>query len=566
MVKLERHLYVPDVHRPYHDKRAWKLFMQVAKEFKPDTIVSIGDFGDFYSVSSHSKALNRDRKLKWEVASVNEGLDELDTLGASRKIFIEGNHCLSPEHRALTQTGWKYHYELSVGEKVATRDSNGCLEWQAIEHIIFRPVEIEEKFFTYSTVGLSVKCTDQHNIIGHSNKTYWKRPAKEAPDTFDLLTSVKSGQEDYYLSDVEIELAAWGSTDVHYNKDYSQVTFYQSEGKDHLIRECLNKAKFGFREVKRVRDIKVIAGKTLKKPCKPNFEFHLNAVEGQRLRDLTQLSSKGDLPPWVNRLSDRQADIFLKTLIAADGSVQIHSGTAYMFYGKESICQQVQRLAVTHGWNASIVEYRPTHFRVNLTQRYKCRVQNWRSSQEKAFGDVWCLTVKNGNFLTERHGRVHVTGNCDRLRRYLQDKAPELFEVVDIPSLLNLNTRHWEYIPYRKHIKIGKVYFTHDVGASGRNAAFRALDKYKHGVVTGHTHKINYIVEGNLAGDTQLSVILGWLGDATQIDYVQEAKAIRDSALGFGVGYRNLSNDHIYITPVPIVKYSCVVEGKLYTA
>ncbi len=242
---LQRILYVPDTHRPYHDKRAWKLFLDVGKAFKPDMIVCIGDFGDFYSVSGHSKDVKRDRKLKWEMASVNEGLDELDALGAKRNIFCGGNH--------------------------------------------------------------------------------------------------------------------------------------------------------------------------------------------------------------------------------------------------ENRCE-----------------------------------------------------------------------------RYIQDKAPELFDMVTIAGLLRLKERGWTYVPYRHHIRIGKLYHTHDVGASGRMAAYRALDKYRHGVVTGHTHKIAYIVEGNLAGEAQLSYVLGWLGDAKQIDYVQEAKAVRDSALGFGVGYLNPKNGCVYLTPVPIIKYSCVVEGKLY--
>ncbi len=242
---LQRILYCPDLHVPYHDKRAWKMFLEVGKAFKPDIFLSIGDFGDFYSVSSHSKGLERDRKLKWEMAQVNLALDQVDALGAKRKVFIAGNH--------------------------------------------------------------------------------------------------------------------------------------------------------------------------------------------------------------------------------------------------ES-----------------------------------------------------------------------------RTERYIQDKAPELFGVVDVPGLLNLKARGFEYIPYKKHLRIGKLYHTHDVGASGRSAPFRALDKYRHGVVTGHTHKIAYIVEGNLAGEAQLSYVLGWLGDAKQIDYVQEAKAVRDSALGFGVGYLNPKNGCVYLTPVPIIKYSCVVEGRLY--
>lgn len=242
---LERILYIPDLHAPYHDKQAWRLVLKVARTFEPHTIITMGDFGDFYSVSRHAKSPHRDRKLRWELDSVNACLDQLDALGASRKIFIGGNH--------------------------------------------------------------------------------------------------------------------------------------------------------------------------------------------------------------------------------------------------ES-----------------------------------------------------------------------------RLTRYLQEKAPELFDVVTIPELLHLPTRHWEYVPYGKHIRLGKVFHTHDVGAAGRYACHRALDYYKHGVVTGHVHRMGYVVEGNLGGDTQISANFGWLGDRRQIDYAQEGKVERDSALGFGIGYHDPATHFVYLTPIPIVKNSCVVEGKLY--
>ena len=56
-------LIVPDVHVPYHDKRAWELMLAVGKDLKPQVLVSLGDMMDFYSVSSHSKNPNRVSQL-----------------------------------------------------------------------------------------------------------------------------------------------------------------------------------------------------------------------------------------------------------------------------------------------------------------------------------------------------------------------------------------------------------------------------------------------------------------------------------------------------------------------
>lgn len=62
------------------------------EELKPDRIVVLGDFVDFYCTSAHRKDPNRASQLEYEIKSGNEGLDALDALGAKKKYFIQGNH------------------------------------------------------------------------------------------------------------------------------------------------------------------------------------------------------------------------------------------------------------------------------------------------------------------------------------------------------------------------------------------------------------------------------------------------------------------------------------------
>lgn len=89
---MDKVVFIPDPHRPYHSEAAWQLFLQAMEDFKPDTIVVQGDFLDFYKVSRFSKDPKRVLSFKDEVTSGEEGLDDLDALDATRKIFIEGNH------------------------------------------------------------------------------------------------------------------------------------------------------------------------------------------------------------------------------------------------------------------------------------------------------------------------------------------------------------------------------------------------------------------------------------------------------------------------------------------
>jgi UDP-2,3-diacylglucosamine pyrophosphatase LpxH len=94
-VGLDLSLVIPDTHRPFHDKRAYALMIQVGESLKESLkeICILGDYADFYIVSSHGKDPRLDQLMTEEVNSVNEGLDELDKKFPDvKKIFIEGNH------------------------------------------------------------------------------------------------------------------------------------------------------------------------------------------------------------------------------------------------------------------------------------------------------------------------------------------------------------------------------------------------------------------------------------------------------------------------------------------
>lgn len=161
--------------------------------------------------------------------------------------------------------------------------------------------------------------------------------------------------------------------------------------------------------------------------------------------------------------------------------------------------------------------------------------------------------------------KVFIEGNHeDRLTRYLQDHAPQLHNVINIPDLLKLAPAGWEHVRYKHDHVLGKVNSTHDVGSAGRYSVYKCLDTYQHSVMTGHTHRFAFIVEGNAKGESKVSAQFGWLGDVEQIDYMHKITAKKNWALGFGVLYHDPKSGFGYITPVPIVKYTVCVNGKLF--
>lgn len=161
--------------------------------------------------------------------------------------------------------------------------------------------------------------------------------------------------------------------------------------------------------------------------------------------------------------------------------------------------------------------------------------------------------------------KVFVSGNHeDRLERYLMDKAPELFNMVKIEKILELKQNGFKYVPYKDHYTIGKLNITHDVGTAGRFAHYKSLDSFQHNIIIGHTHRLGYAVEGNAQGERHLTAMFGWLGDIESVDYMHKVKATRDWTLGFGIGYLDKKSNCVYVTPVPIINYTCVIEGKLF--
>lgn len=91
-------LILPDCHCPYHDAAAWACALDVARRWRPNGCVQLGDFNSFDAVSSHDVDPKKVLPFADEVAGANVALNELDAAlkrgGCPRtnKWMLEGNH------------------------------------------------------------------------------------------------------------------------------------------------------------------------------------------------------------------------------------------------------------------------------------------------------------------------------------------------------------------------------------------------------------------------------------------------------------------------------------------
>ena len=160
--------------------------------------------------------------------------------------------------------------------------------------------------------------------------------------------------------------------------------------------------------------------------------------------------------------------------------------------------------------------------------------------------------------------KIFVAGNHEfRLDRFIQDKAPELYGIINTEQAFRLKERKWTFIPYRRDFKLGKVYLTHDVNSSGRNAAHKVIDTYMHSAITGHSHRMLYVVEADGIGEPILSAQFGWLGDISKVDYQHRIVAVKNYVLGFGIGYMEEETGLTFSVPVPIIHNKCMINGKI---
>jgi hypothetical protein len=159
--------------------------------------------------------------------------------------------------------------------------------------------------------------------------------------------------------------------------------------------------------------------------------------------------------------------------------------------------------------------------------------------------------------------KVFISGNHeDNLARYLVEKAPELFNVVKVEKLLKLKERGWKYIPYKDHVRVGKIYFTHDTGPCGQNAHLQSAAKFGSNLVIGHTHRCAVAYKTTVTGREYVAAMVGWLGDKKKAEYMHKVNTT-DWMLGFGIGFQK-SNGVVHVRPCPIIDYEVEVNGAIF--
>ncbi len=93
-MKQTKIVVIPDCHIPFEDKKAINVALQIAKWYKPDQIIILGDFLDCGPVSHWNKQNLRARQtmnMADDFAVANKYLDQIQKI-CKNVVYIRGNH------------------------------------------------------------------------------------------------------------------------------------------------------------------------------------------------------------------------------------------------------------------------------------------------------------------------------------------------------------------------------------------------------------------------------------------------------------------------------------------
>lgn len=162
----------------------------------------------------------------------------------------------------------------------------------------------------------------------------------------------------------------------------------------------------------------------------------------------------------------------------------------------------------------------------------------------------------------------YIEGNHEfRLARYLQERAPALFGMVDCPTLFKMGERpNWHWIPYGPNQKVkilnSKLWARHEpLGASAKATATNAGAS----LVYGHIHRIEESHKVAIDGNNHIAFSCGWLGDKRKDQVFGYVKRHHEWQLGFGLVWVDPRTRYFYHQKIQILDdLTCSINGKKF--
>ncbi|HEX5187493.1 MAG TPA: GDP-mannose 4,6-dehydratase, partial [Nitrososphaeraceae archaeon] len=374
--------------------------------------------------------------------------------------------CYDQQTRAFTKDGLKYYNELKIGDVVFTiNPENNKLEEQIIENIIIQ--DYNGDMVRFNKPGIDMLLTPNHRVYDSSmnvveaqecfkkEKIYFPKPSswegiKNNPI---LINNEEQNLQDlFYLIGVFL-----GDGFTAYQEKYIETKSGLS--KNDFMQKARNSKTGRFTKINKTSDYRSLSkswriffdipenDKARQKTEKALFNLNIKYTKqsgesGQHLYFTSEpwvhffnQFGKGAknkfIPNWVLEYNTELLKELFNGLIDSDGcySGNRRSFTTTSVKLKDGICELATKIGLNYNvdrrYTKNIYKGRVIEgfsWNIFFSERNKIITQNY-ITKEQYNGKIWCIKVKNKNFLVERNGRYIFSGNTDEVYGSTLDKS-----------------------------------------------------------------------------------------------------------------------------------------------
>lgn len=329
--------------------------------------------------------------------------------------------CYSADTEALTRDGWKFHDQIQTGEEVLAFDpETGQTTWQRVEAVHNYPYQGQMLHIQHRSLDMMV--TPNHRMLvgtkwwTEAGSRAWEiKEAADVPATFEVPYASSSRDEGEVGEADFMRFLGWWLAEGSLNDWGPCLT--QAEGPlAQEMRETVTRLGYDFNVW--------TGGRPTEKPCM-QMRLRGQTTLGHWLaEECGEGSAYKHIPDMVWFLNNEAREVLLMALMEGDGSWKQFNAAGNYYTTSPRLADDVQRLAISVGYAARLKVRPPgkTHhmerFTVEIHNRESLWIKPHCRSWEGYTGNVVCLTVPSGAYVTRRRGYMAIAGNSSLWRRW----------------------------------------------------------------------------------------------------------------------------------------------------
>jgi len=344
--------------------------------------------------------------------------------------LLNGEMCIPEYDRMLTKTGLKSLRQITPDDEIATfNKETGMLEYQKPSNI--HVYDYDGDLMHFQTDRLDFACTPNHRML------FQKRGSSEW--TVDVASKVRDGAK--FKKNVEWWDApektypnlTIGDRSIPFKDVLKIIAYYVTEG--HIQKET-RKSRSTYGQPQSVQIAQTDKGKgwedicelqsqtTAYRVCKTRHGCGIHNKDLARWisEECGQLSHNKRLPQWLKLYDKSTLKLLLNYMINGDGSIRTrdrgNDKQYYTYYTKsDKLRDDIVEISLKCGyfprfrkrktiWEVTFSDYDLGGESIPLESKKHDTITNLPYK-----GKVWCVTVPNSFIITERNGRLMISGN-----------------------------------------------------------------------------------------------------------------------------------------------------------